>query len=66
MKKIKILFFIIISSIFFFLFYYYNGTVTEGYFTVAEENILVEKENTFLFLNNHKIEVPPHLISNIK
>ncbi|WP_117161282.1 hypothetical protein [Paraliobacillus sp. X-1268] len=66
MKKLKIIFVITLVTIFFFLFYHYNGTVTEGYFTVNEEDIIVESDKTFLFLDNNKIEVPQNLVDNIK
>ncbi|MDF2606839.1 MAG: hypothetical protein K0S34_1034 [Bacillales bacterium] len=47
-------------------YYYFNGVVTEGYFTIKDNNISEENGRYYLFLEEHKIEVTEVLFKKIE
>jgi len=49
-----------------FGYYYLNGMVTEGVFTIEEQNMLEENGQHYLFLEEQKIEVSEELFNLVE
>jgi hypothetical protein len=67
MKKIVVLMGIItVVIVLGFSYYYLNGVVTEGYYTIKDNNTLEENGRHYLFLEEHKIEVTEELFNKVE
>lgn len=66
MKKIVVIGLLILPIVLGFGYYYINGVVTEGYYTIKENNILEENGKYYLILEQHKIEVTEKLYKKVE
>ena len=67
LKKIAIFLGIFITVVVLgFGYYQLNGMVTEGFFTIEENNMLAENGGYYLFLEDQKIEITEDLFKQLE